>query len=182
LSAAERAELQRIVAARTSTQQAAYRAEIILRVADGQTDATIAREMGLAVRTVFVWRHRFVEQRLDGLEDHPKCPPPRRYHADIQARLLVLACQKPSEVDPSRAGQTHWSIKDLAQYVAEHPQLGLGAPSKSTIGVILKRHQVRLDRLRDLDERPRSRLRRQSRGHHRAVAEPTHGRPTVLCG
>jgi hypothetical protein len=147
LLATERAELQRRVAARTSSQQDAYRAEIILRVAEDQTDSTIAREMGLAVRTVFVWRHRFAEHRLDGLKDRPKCPPPRQYHADIQARLLVLACQKPSEVDPSRAGQTHWSIKDLAQYVAAHPELGLGSPSKSTIGVILKRHQVRLDRL-----------------------------------
>jgi hypothetical protein len=145
--ATERAELQRIVAARTSTQQAAYRAEIILRVANAQTDSTIAQEMGLAVRTVFVWRHRFAEHRLDGLRDLPKCPPPRQYHPDIQARLLVLACQKPAEVDPSRGGQSHWSIKDLAQYVAAHPELGLGHPSKSTIGVILKRHQVRLDRL-----------------------------------
>ena len=39
LVAAERSELERLVAARTSTQQAAYRAEIILRVAAGQTDA-----------------------------------------------------------------------------------------------------------------------------------------------
>src|SRR5207253_3521402 len=30
---------------------------------------------------------------VDGLKDRPKCPPPRQYHADIQARLLVLACQ-----------------------------------------------------------------------------------------
>jgi transposase len=147
LWATERAELERIVAARTSTQQAVYRAEIILRVADGQTDASIAQEMGLAVRTVFVWRHRFAEQRLAGLNDRPRRPPARHYHADIQARLLVLACQKPAEVDPTRTGQTHWSIKDLAQFVAAHPELGLGRPSKSTIGVILKRHQVRLDRL-----------------------------------
>src|SRR5689334_10199777 len=147
LLAAERSELERLVGARTSTQQAAYRAEIILRVVDGQTDAAIAQDMGLAVRTVFVWRHRFAELRLDGLKDRPKCPPPRQYDPDIQARLLVLACQKPSEVDPTRGGQTHWSIKDLAQYVAAHPELGLGHPSKSTIGVILKRLQVRLDRL-----------------------------------
>ena len=147
LLANERSELERRVAARTSSQQDAYRAEIILRVAVGQTDAAIAHAMDLAVRTVFVWRHRFADQRLDGLKDRPKCTPPRQYHADIQARLLVLACQKPSEVDPTRAGQTHWSIKDLAQYVAAHPELGLGSPSKSTIGVILKRHQVRLDRL-----------------------------------
>ena len=72
---------------------------------------------------------------------------------DFVERLLVLACQKPSEVDPTRGGQTHWSIKDLAQYVADHPELGPGHPSKSTIGVILKRHQVPLDRLWHLDER-----------------------------
>jgi transposase len=147
LSATERAELQRILAARTSTQQAAYRAEIVLRVAAGQTDVAIAHDMGLAERTVFLWRHRFAERRLHGLKDRPKCPPPRQDHAEIQARLLVLACQKPAEVDPTRDGQTHWSIKDLAQYVDEHPELGLGRPSKSTIGVILKRHHIRLDRL-----------------------------------
>jgi hypothetical protein len=43
LLAAERSEVERLVAARTSTQQAAYRAEIILRVVDGQTDAAIAQ-------------------------------------------------------------------------------------------------------------------------------------------
>ena len=72
LAAAEGAELERCMAARTSTQQAAYRAEIILRVADGQTDAAIAQEMRLAERTVWLWRHRFAEQRL-------RRPPPRQY-------------------------------------------------------------------------------------------------------
>ena len=147
LLAAERSALERLVAARTSTQQAAYRAEIILRVADGQTDASIAHNLALAERTIWLWRHRFAQHRLDGLKDRPKSPPPRQYHADVQARLLVLACQKPADVDPTRTGQTHWSINDLAQYVAAHPELGLGHPSKSTIGVILKRHKVRLDRL-----------------------------------
>src|SRR5712691_10918530 len=131
LLATERAELERRVAARTSSQQDAYRAEIILRVAVGQTDAAVAQDMGLAERTVWLWRHRFADQRLDGLKDRPKGPPPRQYHADIQARLLVLACQKPSEVDPTRAGQTHWSINDLAQYVAAHPELGLGIPARA---------------------------------------------------
>jgi len=147
LSGGERAELERRVAARTSSQQDAYRAQIILHVAAGQTDASIAHDLALAERTVWLWRHRFAEHRLDGLSDHPKCPPPRQYHADIQARLVVLACQKPAEVDPTRAGQSHWSINDLAHYVAAHPELGLGSPSKSTLGVIFKRHKLRLDRL-----------------------------------
>jgi hypothetical protein len=95
LVGAERAELERRVAARTSSQQDVYRAQIILRMADGQTNASI--------------------------KDRPKCPPPRQYHADIQARLLVLACQKPAEVDATRAGQIHWSINDLAQYLPLKP-------------------------------------------------------------
>src|SRR5260370_684111 len=74
LLATERGELQRRVAPRTSTQQDAYRAEIILRVATGQTDAAIAQDMRLPVRTLFVWRHRFVEPRLDGLKDRPARP------------------------------------------------------------------------------------------------------------
>src|SRR5262249_37442149 len=75
LLAAERSELERRVAARTAFQQDAYRAQIILGVADGQTDGAIAQELGLAIRTVWLWRRRFVQQRLDGLKDRPKPPP-----------------------------------------------------------------------------------------------------------
>ncbi len=147
LEPAERRELERRAAARTASQQAAYRAKIILRAAEGQTDERIAAELGLAVRTVWEWRRRFARARLAGLRDRPKCPPPRRYTAAVQARLLVLACQKPAAVDPTRAGQTHWTVQDLAAYVGAHPELGLGAPSKSTVGVVLQRHHLRLDRL-----------------------------------
>src|ERR671939_2192501 len=72
LLAAERAELERRVAARTGSQQDAYRAQIILRAAAGQTDAQIADELGLAERTVWMWRRRFLQQRLDGLKDRPQ--------------------------------------------------------------------------------------------------------------
>lgn len=145
LDEAERRELERRVAARTSPQQAAQRARIILRAAEGQTDAEIARTLGVADRTVWEWRQRFGCARLAGLEDRPHCPSPRRYTAETQARLVVLACQAPADL--GWAGQTHWTIADLSQFVQAHPELGLGAPSKSTVGAILKRHQLRLDRL-----------------------------------
>jgi DNA-binding CsgD family transcriptional regulator len=54
LLAAERAELERRVASRTGSQQAAYRAQIILLAAAGHTDASIAHEFGLAERTVWM--------------------------------------------------------------------------------------------------------------------------------
>lgn len=147
LTTDERTELERRVAARTSSQQAAYRAQIVLRAADGQSDGQIGTALGRAERTVWLWRRRFTAHRLAGLGDRPKCPPPRQYDADTQAKLVVLACQPPAAVDPSWAGQTHWSLQTLAQYLRDHPALGLGTPSKSTLGVILHRHQLRLDRL-----------------------------------
>jgi len=79
------------------------------------------------------------------LVDRPHCPPPRKYAPEVQARIVVLACQAPADL--GWPGQSHWTIKDLARYIGEHPELGLGTPSKSTIHLILQAHDVRLDRL-----------------------------------
>lgn len=147
LDATEQRELERRVAARTGSQQAARRARIILGAAEGALDAEIAREVDVALRTVWLWTGRFRQQRLAGLNDLPKRPPPRKYSAAVQAQLLLLACQPPAEVDPTWAGQTHWTIADLAAYLQTHPERGLGCPSRSTIGEWLKQHDLHLDRL-----------------------------------
>lgn len=117
----------------------------MLRAAEGARNIDIAGELGIARHTVQQWRDRFAVARLAGLEDRPHRPPPRQYSADRQARILVLACQPPSAV--GRSGQTHWSVRDLAQYLGEHPELGVGRPSKSTVGKILQAAEIRLERL-----------------------------------
>jgi putative transposase len=137
--------LERIVRARTSSQQQARRAQIVLRAAEGASNTAIAAALGLARHTVQHWRDRFATERLAGRRDRPHCPPPRRYQATQQAAIVVLACRAPAEV--GWVGQTHWSIADLAQYIQAHPELGLGAPSTSTVGRILRAHELRLDRL-----------------------------------
>jgi len=145
LAAADRAELDRRVHARTGAQQDALRARIVLLAADGLDTTAIAATLGIARGTARSWRARFVARGLAGLADRPHCPPPRRYAPDVQARIVVLACQSPSDL--GWPGQSHWTIKDLARYIGGHPELGLGAPSKSTIHLILQAHDVRLDRL-----------------------------------
>jgi transposase len=141
----ERRELERRMRARTSRQQDALRARIVLRAADGATNSAIAAEVGVARHTVQHWRDCFAADRLAGLADRPHQPEPRQYGPDILARVVVLACQKPADL--GWPGQTHWTIKDLARYIGEHPELGLGAPSKSTVHLILQAHDLRLDRL-----------------------------------
>jgi transposase len=145
VSPEDRAELARRLHARTGSQQAALRARIVLLAADGLDTTAIAATLGLARGTARSWRARFVAQGLAGLADRPHCPPPRKYDSGVQARIVVLACQAPADL--GWEGQSHWTIKDLAQYIGDHPELGLGAPSKSTIHLILQAHDVRLDRL-----------------------------------
>ena len=145
LTTAEQLELERRVRARTSPQQAAQRAQIVLWAAEGRQNQQIAAELGIVRHTVQHWRDRFATERLDGLRDRPHCPPARLYPPAIQAQIVLLACQSPAEV--GWVGQTHWSIRDLTTYIGEHPDLGLGTPSKTTVGTILQAADVRLDRL-----------------------------------
>jgi DNA-binding CsgD family transcriptional regulator len=145
LTEAERAELERRVRARTTSQQAVLRARIVLRAAEGAQTQDIAIDLAIAPQTVRHWRDGFATGRLDGLVDRPHHPPPRLYDAAIQAKIVVLSCQKPADL--GWKGQTHWSIVDLATYIGEHPELGLGTPRKSTIGKVLQAAKIRLDRL-----------------------------------
>jgi transposase len=153
----DRAELARRVQARTGSQRAALRARIVLLAAEGLDTTAIAGTLGIARGTARAWRARFVGQGLAGLADRPHCPPPRKYAPDLRAQIVVLACQSPAAL--GWPGQSHWTIKDLARYIGEHPELGLGTPSKSTIHLILQAHDVRLDRLRLVDGRARSPVR-----------------------
>lgn len=145
LEAEDRAELARRVRARTSRQQDVLRARIVLLGAAGLTSTDIAATLGVARGTARSWRARFVAAGLAGLADRPHCPPPRKYGPEVQARIVLLACQSPAAVGWD--GQSHWTIKDLATYLGEHPELGLGAPSKSTAHSILQAHDICLDRL-----------------------------------
>jgi transposase len=145
LTPEDRAELDRRVQARTGSQQDALRARIVLLAAEGLDTTAIAATLGVARGTARSWRARFVAAGLAGLADRPHCPPPRLYGPEVQAQIVVLACQSPADL--GWAGQSHWTIKDLARSIAEHPEWGLGTPSKSTIHLILQAHDVRLDRL-----------------------------------
>src|SRR4029453_13897698 len=67
LSPADRAELARRVRARTSRQQDALRARIILLAAAGRSNTAIAHELDVARHTAQHWRTRFLAAGLAGL-------------------------------------------------------------------------------------------------------------------
>jgi transposase len=109
LSGMERDELEARVRRRKIARADAMRAEIVLLAADGLNNCAIADEIGVSRMTVLTWRKRFAAQRIDGLDDEPRCGAPRKIGDDKIADVVT----KTLETMPSHA--THWSTRSMAK-------------------------------------------------------------------
>ena len=89
LSDTERAELDRWVRRRKTSQSLALRARIILEAADGLSDKAVAEKLGTSRVTAGKWRRRFLDQRCDGLLDLPRPGTPcLNYHSGSSSDLF----------------------------------------------------------------------------------------------
>jgi transposase len=76
----QRESLERISRAASTPQSLAFRARIVLRAAesDRPPNLQIAAELDCSRHTAALWRGRFVEQGLPGLQDAPRSGRPPR--------------------------------------------------------------------------------------------------------
>jgi hypothetical protein len=74
-------ELRALARAHSTPQALAFRCRLILRAArpDRPTNGQIAAELDCHRHTVTLWRHRFLESGLTGLQDAPRPGRPRRF-------------------------------------------------------------------------------------------------------
>ena len=81
LTDSERARLEALVRAGSTPQALVFRCRLILRIAaeDQPTNLEIAAEFRCDRHTVAVWRHRYREQGLAGLQDAPRSGRPRSF-------------------------------------------------------------------------------------------------------
>ena len=112
LTAEDRAELERISRAATSTQRAAARARIILECARGGSTETIAERLGTSPCRIQRWRGRFLREGLDGLEDRPRPGHPPKFGPLVHAELIALACEPRGESE-KRDGRNRRTIEDV---------------------------------------------------------------------
>jgi putative transposase len=125
LTDAERQELERLVRRHTVGQQIALRSRIVLSAAAGKNNSRIAKEEGVALDTVRLWRQRWldlqpialtelsVEERL---QDLPRPGAPPRITADQVCQITAMACEKPEE-----AGRpiSHWTAREIADEIMQ---------------------------------------------------------------
>ncbi len=111
LSEEEQRELKRWTRRRAIGAAAKLRAQIVLRCASGLDNQDVAEELGISRLTVGKWRSRFVEHRLDGLQDDPRPGRPRTVTDNDVERIIDITLH---EQPPAR---THWTSKTVAKKV-----------------------------------------------------------------
>ena len=113
-------ELTKITKRHKSEQQTVLRARILLSAAQGDSNAKIARELGINVDTARLWRDRWVGlQGIDleklsaeeRLEDAPRSGKPSTITKEQRCQMAVLACEAPSV---SGRPISQWTGREIA--------------------------------------------------------------------
>ena len=90
LSRKERKELEARCRSPLTLQRDLKRARIVLLAAAGRSTRSIAKEVGVQPRIVSLWRHRFADQGLEGLQDKPRPGKEPVYTKATDKRILAL--------------------------------------------------------------------------------------------
>jgi transposase len=84
---------------------------MILLAAEGRQDKQIAAQVGIRRQSVALWRRRFLELGIDGIEkDAPRGGRKRSARSDTKVRDLI---RRTTQTTPTDA--THWSTRSMAR-------------------------------------------------------------------
>ena len=129
LSEDQRKEAERCLAAFGTPQQVAVRVRIVLAVADGQSETTVAAENCVNRKTVRLWRERFVSSGLEGLWE---IAPGRGRKSTYTSERIKEVIDATLQSKPK--GSTHWSCRTMAT------AQGI---SKSTVNNVWRGHNIK---------------------------------------
>jgi len=96
----------------TAPAGVARRARAILLLAEGHSSLSTAEKVGLSVRHVSRWSHRFLQQGIAGLEDRPRPGRARKFSPGIALHLVKMACELP---DLRGRSLSQWDCTELAR-------------------------------------------------------------------
>lgn len=109
LQADEREFLERLSRKRHAPAAEAKRAKALLLMAQGQSNQSVAAEVGLCAHTIGTLRKRFKHSRLAGLSDLPRSGAPRSIEDEKVQAIVEDALQRLPQ------GRTHWSTRLMAK-------------------------------------------------------------------
>jgi transposase len=134
LDPTDRIELDRWVGAHGTPQQVTQRCRIVLEASAGHQDKDIADTLQINVKTVALWRGRFLNEGIDCLwEVAPGRGRKPLYSSSKVAALIETTLQS------RPTGATHWSCRSMAK---------AQGVSKDTVSRIWQAHQIKPHRTR----------------------------------
>jgi len=110
----DRVVLESWVRAGTIEARMAKRARIVLLAADGMSNRDIAEIVDMHYNQVGLWRKRYAEFGLAGLEDEVRPGRPCIYDHDDVLLLVKMVTEDPPD------GATRWTMDALAEAMAAH--------------------------------------------------------------
>ena len=129
LSDAEKTELERLVRRHGTPQQLALRGRMILAAAEGKNNSQIARDLGVCVDTVRLWRMRWIGLQAvelsdlsvsERLEENPRSGRPAQITAEQCCQLIAMACEAPLERPISQWTGREIADEAMARGIIEH--------------------------------------------------------------
>ena len=111
LAPPERRELQRRARSRSLSAEDNKRAKLMLLVAKGLSFSEICCRLNCTDRYISVWKRRFEQGRLKGLDSRYRGSQRRVRTAQMEAKILEATRKEPSD------GTTHWSSYRLAKHL-----------------------------------------------------------------
>jgi putative transposase len=104
----DRLQLESIARSQSLPAGLVRRAQMILRMADGESNTAVARRYRVSRPTVTLWRTRYRERGISGLHSELKPGRPRSTSEEQVAQLIETALRSKPK------GKTHWSGRGLA--------------------------------------------------------------------
>src|SRR6201984_2785906 len=133
LAPLERKELERRARRRALGVELVKRAKVILMLAAGRPYSEISERLACTDRYISLWKERFKQERLVGLDSRYRGAEHRRRTPQTEARILELTRRGPTN------GSTHWSSYRLAK------ELGI---SQSTVSRVWRDFGIQPHRVR----------------------------------
>ena len=134
LEVAQHAQLEAWISAHGTPQQVALRCRIVLAAAAGETNLQIADASRIDVKTVSLWRGRFIQKGPEGLWE---IAPGRGRKATYSVRKIKAIVRATTSTLPG--GMTQWSCRTMAD---------AQGVSKSTVSTIWRSHRLKPHRVK----------------------------------
>ena len=111
LSKKDRKVLEACCRSPVTLQRDLKRARIVLLAAAGRSTRSIAKEVGVQPRIVSLWRHRYADLGLEGLQDKPRPGKQPIYTKSTDKRILKLLRRQPgSPAGPGPCWLGNWTM------------------------------------------------------------------------